>query len=231
MSYLLEALQKSQHERDRQLPDLHTTSVSIDVPDEAPRSPWFWIAIVTLVINTVVIFYLLLKSDPAFKSSDNEATPIVTVPVVTSSSSVAPTPTPVRVSDRIVVSEVDDKTPVMPVTPRANSVAAQNPVADANLVTSSFGAAQVAVAPSSAMVPEVYALPLELRNQLPALEMNSHIYAPNQADSFVMINNSSLTPGEKLTADLVLIAVTPEGAVLQFQEQRFLLPALKRFTP
>ncbi|NQD36423.1 general secretion pathway protein GspB [Permianibacter sp. IMCC34836] len=83
----------------------------------------------------------------------------------------------------------------------------------------------------SEATPSIHSLPLEIRQQLPILTMNSHIYASNARDSFVMINGSAFGPGQAIVAGLKLVAVVPEGAVLEFKGHRFLLPALASFSP
>ncbi len=80
-------------------------------------------------------------------------------------------------------------------------------------------------------VPSVHSLSADVRRQLPYLAMNSHIYANNAKDSFVMINGTSFSPGQLVAEGLKLVAVVPEGAVLEINGTRFMLPALATFSP
>ncbi len=270
MSYLLEALQKSQKEREQNVPGIQTPALQVEVPDEAPRSPWIYIAIAALAINTVLIVYLLLRpNEPVAVVSEPSAaqTPVASTSAVSPSSTVStistvspapPTPstsaadrvqvrdldalpsdasshetisresTPLDATPRVVTREIDTTTaPTMP-TVMAADAASQN---NAAITPAPANNSEQVIDVDLFSVPTVNQLANEIRQQLPALEMNSHIYAPNEKDSFVMINGISLTPGMMLMPNLKLLAITADGAVLQFSEHKFLLPALSSFKP
>lgn len=238
MSYLLEALQKSQKDRDQQLPNLQTPALQIEVPDEAPRSPWIYIAVAALIINSLVIVYLLLKPSTSVSLASNDVAPISTtvasqgVVNAQESPSVASAQAEPKLSakNRVVVQEVNENPSLLSSASKTEAVNTVNVMA-AEPTIAAIKSLDRSNEFDPSTVPDVYQLSFDVRSQIPALEMNSHIYAPNQADSFVMINNSSLTPGDTLTPELKLLAVTPDGAVLQFHEVKFLLPALKSFKP
>lgn len=257
MSYLLEALRKSERERqeNRAVPGLQTPTVEWEGRDDGrSRSPWLVVAVVAICLNTVLLALLVWRF--GFAESESAA---VSPPVTTAN---APAPTTTHPAGQttmpavIVVQQPREPAPAVVVRERApeeqqsRSTATVRPSDNARAlppasrtstatVSSSRDGAAAEPAPlsnrgdsaSATPPPNINALPIEIRQQLPLLTMNSHIYASNARDSFVMINGVSLNPGDEISAGLRLIAVVPEGAVLVFNGQRFLLPALASFSP
>ncbi|MFN4289779.1 MAG: general secretion pathway protein GspB [Permianibacter sp.] len=257
MSYLLEALRKSERERQeyRTVPGLQTPTVEWEGRDDGrSRSPWLVVAVVAICLNTVLLVLLVWR----FGFAESESVAIST-PVTTENAPAPTTPHPAGQTTMpavIVVQQPREPAPAVVVrerAPRDQSTPTRNTVStrpseatratppdsrtSAAMTSSSrdrVAAEQVSLddADNSATPPpNINALPVEIRQQLPLLTMNSHIYASNARDSFVMINGVSLNPGDEISAGLRLIAVVPEGAVLAINGQRFLLPALASFSP
>jgi len=82
--------------------------------------------------------------------------------------------------------------------------------------------APAAVAKSD--VPFYYELPFTVRKTLPALRLSMHVYAGDPAQRFVVLNDSRLSEGDKTADDVILREVRKDGAVLEFQGQRFFFP-------
>ncbi len=57
-----------------------------------------------------------------------------------------------------------------------------------------------------------------------ALNLDIHVYSETAAKRFVVINGRRYRAGEQLTEGAWLEAITPQGALLNHQGQRFLLP-------
>ena len=58
-----------------------------------------------------------------------------------------------------------------------------------------------------------------------SLRMDVHVYADRPEERFVLINLQKYREGERLTEGPTLEAVTPEGAVMSFQGERFRINA------
>jgi len=257
MSYLLEALRKSERERQEKttVPDLQSPTVEWESAEESRnRSPWLTVAVLAICLNSLLLGVLVWRFGFADNGADSNApTAIGTTPPLPSSAAVtapgtaavAATPPAVIVlqqpaagSAAIVIRDrppLPNRAPAARVTPSPRSeqdsrhstsvpVAVDRPELQA--VTRTATAATIGTD-----IPSVNALPLAIRQQLPLLTMNSHIYASNARDSFVMINGNSMSPGQEISAGLKLLAVVPEGALLEFNGQPFVLPALASFSP
>jgi len=73
-------------------------------------------------------------------------------------------------------------------------------------------------------VPFYYELPFNVRKTLPPLRLSMHVYAGDPAQRFVVLNDSRLAEGDKTADDVTLREVRKDGAVLEFQGQRFFYP-------
>ncbi|HEX4911396.1 MAG TPA: general secretion pathway protein GspB [Permianibacter sp.] len=257
MSYLLEALRKSERERqeNRAVPGLQTPTVEWEGRDEGRgRSPWLVVAVVAICLNTVLLALLVWRFgfaepetaavSPAMPASTasvpaNPVTQTALPPVIVVQQPREPAPAVIvreRTPDELRTPALNRST----VSERVNApapitatgaVAASNTVRERAAASTPADEATNHFSASETPPPNVNALPVDIRQQLPLLTMNSHIYANNARDSFVMINGVSLNPGDEVSAGVRLIAVVPEGAVLAFNGQRFLLPALASFSP
>jgi len=65
-------------------------------------------------------------------------------------------------------------------------------------------------------------LPLSVRRSIPELKLNIHVYAPEEERRFVLINGTRYGVGDSVEGAQI-VAIRPEGAVMDFQSHRFLL--------
>lgn len=89
------------------------------------------------------------------------------------------------------------------------------------------GPTGIEVAPSKPeeVLPVVFQLPYATRKDLPKLELSMHVFSPEPAERFIVLNGKRFTletpaPGPELT----LLDIVADGAVFEFRGQRFLLP-------
>jgi general secretion pathway protein B len=75
------------------------------------------------------------------------------------------------------------------------------------------------------VLPVMFQLPYATRKDLPKLELSMHVFSPEPAERFIVLNGKRFTletpaPGPELT----LLDIVADGAVFEFRGQRFLLP-------
>ena len=119
-----------------------------------------------------------------------------------------PASKPVR--DLVEQTRVSRPAPSPAVEPTAKRVAAV-PVAAAR-------------APAADNVPFLRSLAPEVRQGLPELVVNIHVYATNEAERILYINNRPYQAGERVRDDIVVEEIVEDGAVLSYRGQRFKLP-------
>lgn len=75
-----------------------------------------------------------------------------------------------------------------------------------------------------ALLPRLRHLSDTRREALPKLTLNAHVYAPDPARSFVLINLSRFREGDRLAPGVTVAEIFPGGVVIEDREGRFVLP-------
>ncbi len=249
MSFILDALRKSEHERQRQL---GPTIAELPVARPGARVPgWIWIALAGLLaLNVAILGWFLLRepAGPPPLAQDAARTPPAPAPAPTPVATAAPAvstptsaPAPAPVAAPITAPAVDSPLPAPAVAPGERNVrplvveAAPSQPADMPTFAAPEAPdpALLPVAPPpaprsppsvAAGVPSIDQLPAQATAGLPALNLDLHIYANQPAQRAVFINGARYREGDALPGGARVQQITPEGAVLSYGGQRFLLP-------
>ena len=214
MSFILDALKKSETERQQQGP---SDFANVPASSDSPRAPrWLWILAALLGINLLVLLGVLLRDDAP------DAGPTAAQEVSRRAESAAGP----SFSERIEQARAREST--------ARTEAATRP--DTGTERSSAGNEQQAPAPAPRPAPRpqpeftLAALPTadELRAngtiQMADLHLDIHVYSEKPADRFVFINMVRHRENSRLAEGPVVQEITPEGVILDYQGTRFLLP-------
>jgi len=204
MSFILDALKKSETERQRQdAPGI----ASIPQAVRNKRSTkWIWLIGGLLVINLGVLSGLILRSDEEPQVAEVESAP----------ATVEAEQPDTTFSDMVSQAKRSQPAPVA-----AGQVAA---------VTSSVAedpVPEVIYEPTPA-ASEGLATFNELRAQgilqLPDMHLDIHVYSGQPADRFVFVNMSKYKEYATLAEGPVVTEITPDGVVLDYRGTAFLLP-------
>ncbi len=210
MSFILDALKKSESDRQQQ-GGAEFSAVPSATPDTgAPR--WIWALVALLVINAVAVAWLLLQPQPqqtargAVVPSVEPSEP-VSAPAYEAPASEAP-------SFAAQVAEARAKQPDNePETQVLRQVAHSEP-----------GPAPV---PRQTVADDVPTL-LDLRARgelaLPDLHLDIHVYSEAAAERFVFVNMVKHREGSVLAEGPRVSEITVDGVVLDYQGRRFKLP-------
>jgi general secretion pathway protein B len=218
MSFILDALKKSEIERQRQsMPGL------MDAPTSSRRRRlplWAVILGCLLAINIVVLIVVLMRNGApsvASASARHEAPPAEKPPVVEehfSPLSQAPVYAP--------------EIPVPPAEAPANE-SAQAPHAMAQRAAPhTFRHPDPVLTEEEAdndeVLPTINEINLTGAQALPELHLDVHVYATKPSDRFVFINMRKYKEGNTLQEGPVLERIRRDGVVLNYQGLRFILP-------
>ena len=80
------------------------------------------------------------------------------------------------------------------------------------------------IANAAAIIPELYQLDYPTRQALPKLGLTVHVFDPNPARSFVIVNNKRFGEGEQIEGGVLIAKIRREGVECEFNGQRFILP-------
>jgi len=215
MSFILDALRKSEHERERRaLPGL------IEVPvarrDARPAS-WLLAGVGALLLVNAVVLTLWLRRPAA------PAPAPVAAPSVAAAQSREPVRAMLADAGRVrpLAAEVEPRDPALD-TPEPPPVSHVE-IASAPLTpVTSMAPAPRPIA--GTVWPTLHQLPTQTVAALPPLNLDLHVYSAAAAQRFVIINGQRLHEGGQLREGLLVEQITPEGALLNHQGTRFVLP-------
>jgi general secretion pathway protein B len=230
MSYILDALKKSEQEREL-VRMLRTAGASHHFWMPARRRIWpalIGLALLTGITLTVLRFWSPADSSHA-ANADRNAAAVPTAAIETSkASAIASSPRRVAAAAEHPKIATEDLAAQLQFASSApEPVAAAKPQASDVVVakTAPPSAALVTQAPvDPATVPFLREMPNEFRRKLPELVVNVHLYSANEAENLVYINNQQLRRGEQLEGGIRLEEIVPEGVVLSYAGTLFKLP-------
>ncbi len=67
-------------------------------------------------------------------------------------------------------------------------------------------------------------MPPGFRESIPRLKLEVLVYSEHAGEGLVFINGRKYTEGQKVEGKVTLEAITPDGVILSYEGQRFLLP-------
>lgn len=233
MSYILDALNKSDQDRKKQLaPDLATVHRR-HRESTGSRNRWLWSLALITAINLAALAYWQYHQQPG--------TGIDPVPVSQAGKSAVADPKPAdsAVADSVVVNAAEksppaknnQSTPAEVMTPPLQKPQSQ---AQQSLQNERLEPGEVLVTPDKfgnranlqAVKPvRISELPINIQRQIPDLKFSSHLYS----NDFRMVNiNGKMTrEGDTIAQGLKLVEITEEGVVLSYLHYTFEMSVLR----
>ncbi len=217
MSFILDALRKSEIERQQQS-DGEFALIPNSKKD--PRRPiWIWVVGGLLVVNLFVLGGLWMRSNssspsvaPASLETHPETDLEMQPPPI---EKVAVEKKPASFAQRIAAA------------PRivATDVAQERPTArEKQPITAEVVAAEPQRVSARDVYPTLQTLRANGRTDLPDLHLDIHVYSDATSDRFVFINMSKYREGAQLDEGPVVSEITPDGVILGHLGQYFVLP-------
>ena len=232
MSFILDALKKSEAERQRQT---GPTLLELRVTRPRRRYP-AWAAVIggLLALNVIVLLLVALHrpsgpnataSAAASASTRPAAAPnIAAVPATASVASAAPGPAIGRAAvpplDATAGTAASATTPTTVRNPADDEPAVSAQAAGANSQLPAAGAPAQPTTPNYAALPSA----ASLGDQVPALQLNMLVSSREAADRYALINMHRVREGDVLPEGARVLAITPDGVAMEYQGQDFLLP-------
>lgn len=74
--------------------------------------------------------------------------------------------------------------------------------------------------------PPIHELPVNMLTRIPSMNFSAHMYASNEQDRWVSVNDRRVYEGQLIATNLRLIEIQPERVVLSFEGEEFSMPSL-----
>ena len=242
MSFILDALKKSENDRQRQ-----ASPALFEVKVAAPRRrfPVWAVGLgVLLVVNIVALAWVLVRraDAPVASAAPTESAPLATTgaqpgTVRVPATVVFPTEVeiPVGSAPSVTVTQAAPQPGVVgpgstpPLTTAEPYLENQQPAVPPDYDSRDYRpaitpaqAGAIAAARRNGELPSRDEMVAQ-GNVVPNLRLDLHVYAANAADRFVFINMRKLREGESLPEGVRVEQITPTGAELSYRGQRFTL--------
>lgn len=229
MSYILDALKKSEQERGHgNAPGVQTVhSASINYHNDK-KSYWPYILISAVLLNLIALIYFIIDKEKPVRESTVVATDVAREKNHEVRSEITPDRTVIetRENNRLepLVEIVTDSPPAIPM-PVATPVVTPEPRRsnDSRAVTSGTKDREEPAETKRTRtdVIDYHDLDDSIKLQLPTITVSAHVYSSNPAQRSIVINNEFLEEGEYIMDNLVLYEITPDGAILNYQGTLF----------
>ena len=246
MSFILDALKKSENERQRQVgPSL----ADVQVSQRRTNKPWWAVAVGALLVLNLGVLLVVLMRDGDAKSSTPPAQRESTAPATSDAHAGTQMPLPASASrmprGNPPVAASTDPAAHSLADEAGNAEQSAGVSADPTLAAAGNvpdGPPMVRPIQAPAVVPatvplqaaaqpaddqEVLPTPMDLAasgTSLPELHLDIHVYSAKPAERFVFVNMRKYTEGQALKEGPTLERITTEGAILNQHGLRFLLP-------
>jgi len=227
MSFILDALKKSESERHRQ-----SGPVLMDVRIAPPRRripPWAWVIAAVLAVNLALLAWILWLS-PA-----RRAAPAAAVVATAPANPAQPTP---AAADPAVTAPAQAAAPTAPTTP-APEIQPPAALPPGTIAPPAMPPAAAAAPASQPLQPEpatpaqdidITALPkvsdmMAAGVGLPTMQLNWHVYDAQPQGRYVLLNGARLREGEFTSEGVRVAAIVPTGVVVEWRGRRMFLNA------
>jgi general secretion pathway protein B len=243
MSFILDALKKSENERQRQVgPSL----ADVQVSQRRTNKPWWAVAVAALLVVNLGVLLVVLMRDGDARSSAPQAAPQSTTAPASSAGQGTQVPLPASASrmprgnptldaptDPAVRSLADEAGGEAVALGEDPQLSAAGNVPDGPPLVRPIDAPAVAPAAippqAQAQAGEEEVLPTSIDvaaggTALPEMHLDIHVYSARPAERFVFVNMQKYTEGQALKEGPTLERITADGAILNHRGLRFLLP-------
>jgi general secretion pathway protein B len=246
MSFILEALRKSEAERRRgQTPDLLTEAVPVAPAARASTSNRGRIVAIVAasLIALLLLVWVLRPTAPAQSatasapapSSTKSTTAAVAVPALPAPASLSPPPTRVaaapavqkpKPAPAVVIPPTAAATTTLPTASQTHELQSRVAESDitaptARVATTEPANAAVFASPDAPL--KLADLPTDERQQLPALKVSMLMWAPDTTNRFAIIDGTRVSEGGRV-GDATVEAIQQDGVMLNWRGRRIRLP-------
>ena len=217
MSFILDALKKSESDRQRQSgPALFEVKVA---PPRTGLPPWAIAVAALLVVNLAIVMWMLWRH-PATRTPDTSAGA-----AAAGATTPAPAPPSVSLPAPVAQPPAAAPSPALLPNPGASNGASDNPddyapAADPAASPLLGNRVRHGTVDGVPLYQDAAASP---GTRIPQLRLDLHVFALRPQDRFVMINMHKLREGDSLPGGVHVDRITPEGAVLSYSGSQFLL--------
>jgi len=208
MSYILEALKKSEQQRKQgDVPTLQT--IHLPRPEQPSTASWPYLVIVLLLVSLAFVLGWL---QPWQDRQVAETTPAQAQPMAEPAAPAAP------------VAPARPEPVVAPPVVAAAPVVEQQPASQASADSSVRPSLEIGAVPYLTDLPEL------VQQAIPQMNFAGHVYSSNAQQRSVIINGRSMSEGDRVIDGLAVEQITHDGVVFNYRGQLFRMDILQNWS-
>ncbi|MGZ8180384.1 MAG: general secretion pathway protein GspB [Methylobacter sp.] len=236
MSFILNALRKSEQERQTRQPENVTDRILLPQPPQNRSNTAKFIAVL-FIVNVLIItgFIWFIRKD--LLSAPGTTAQAVSLPLSAQETKLEPKPTPKAKPGTISIAELIEgekpepaPSPVIAKKPAAEPI--KQPAMDSKpaqpIQATPPIAAPIKIQPDAPVtipekedIPFLNDLPFEFRQTLPKFTVNVFVYSQQPEERFVMIDMVKYKAGQQIKDTMVLKEILPDSLVVVYQNKTF----------
>jgi len=224
MSYILEALRKSEQERNAdKVPDLTTNHTQIHTQSK-PNYFW-WIFGIAIVLSNGIFLVYKLNEKP------QRAETTAKVVIEPNQQTEVKKEVVSRIESQKTFDDVSSNNSTSIKTTAVTRVESQKQIVQQPVVekeevfVTEPTVENKAVFLDRATLPDITELPYSVQQQLPDMEYSTHIHVKD-GGSFIIINGKSLAEGMNIDRDLKILQILSDGIILEYNGRRFFMASM-----
>lgn len=227
MSYILDALKKSDSERKRgNVPNLQTVHIPINAKQQTPWALYGFISVLLLVLAFVIGLVI----------SDNEPVTIIQVAEINEQNENI---TSVLKPNSKAVVEVNKSADTQVLKRIAQKMTEQSAVKvkvthkrdkEPNIAPQQTNKAEsisAARLPDISSIPYLHELPDYQQQSVPEMQFAGHVYSTRPQSRTIIINNSAMSEGDTVVQGINVVEITSSGVVFSLHDDYFRMDILQ----
>jgi len=238
MSYILDALKKSDSERKQgDVPNLQTIHIPIDNEPQAPLALYGLIAFLLLWLAFLIGWLVADKEPSGIELAHIEHTE--TKQVVKSESKLEVQPADIAIKSQSVNRVVE---PIQPKHIESKSIKPKSSIKKSAVVEVVKSAPKVIDVPSKKLmppktqntdiadisaIPYLHEMPDYQQQSVPQMTFAGHVYSSNKASRSVIINDVFMSEGDELLPEINVVEITASGVVFSLSGSYFRIDILQ----
>ncbi len=227
MSYILDALKKSEQERGHgHIPDVQTVHSSSLSYRNDKKAYWPYILIIAVILNLLAISYFIFNKEkpietPVTTEVNTAIKQATTENGITADKTDTPAVTSSADNNNINVETVEPLPATVTVTTNSPAKPASKETQAEQKSVAENIRSETSEKSSSTDIIDFHELPESIKQQLPAIIISAHVYSSNPLQRSIVINNNFMEEGEYVIDGLILHEITTNGAVFNYQGTLF----------
>ena len=220
MSYILDALKKSEQERGHgNIPDVQTMHSSSLSYRSEKKAYWPYILITAVLLNLIAIVYFIVDKDSPEETADTTQATIVASHTTVENEPAVKETTAAEIP--VTISSAHENKTVTEATPQPEEKTIETKTRPEKKTKTVAAVQEEPATNEPAEIIDFYELPEAIKQDLPSIVISAHVYSTNPLQRSIVINNNFMEEGEYVLDGLILYEITPDGAIFNYQGTLF----------